>query len=79
MQVCGFQTWMFMARFLHFIFYIIRTSDQRCFGVYSQSNLLDRMLQLHSYQAYPQDYFPHSRCTLKEFFLLQLNDLLLTR
>ena len=56
MQVCGFQTWIFIARFLRFTFYIVRISDQGCFGVYSQSNLLDRMLRQHSDQSCPQDY-----------------------
>ena len=42
----------FIAKFLHFVFYIAKISDQGCFGVYSQSNLLDRMLQLQSYQDY---------------------------
>ena len=30
--------------------------DQRCLGVYIQSNLLDRILWLHSYEPCPQDY-----------------------
>ena len=34
-QVCGFQTWIFIARFLCFVFYIVRISDQGCFAVYS--------------------------------------------
>ena len=55
-QVCGFQTCIFIARFLRFVFFIVRNSDQVCLGVYSQSNLLDRMLLLHSYQSCPQDY-----------------------
>ena len=42
--------------FLPFVFYIVRISDQGCFGLYSQYNLLDRMLRLHSYQPCPQDY-----------------------
>ena len=54
MQVCGFQT--LIARFLRFVFYVVRISDQGCFEVYIQSNLLDRMLQRHSYQPCPQDY-----------------------
>ena len=52
MQVCEFQTWIFIAGFLHFVFYLVRISDQECLGVYSQSNLLDGMLGLHSYQDY---------------------------
>ena len=31
-QVCGFQTWTFIARFLHFVFYIFEISDQGCLG-----------------------------------------------
>ena len=38
----------------------IALNDQQvgptCLGAYSQSNLLDRMLRLHSYQPCPQDY-----------------------
>ena len=30
---------------------------QGCFEVYSQSNLLHRMLRKHSYQPCPQDFF----------------------
>ena len=42
---------------LRFVFYIVIISDQGCLGVYCrQSNLLDRMLRLHSYQPCPQDY-----------------------
>ena len=55
-QVCGFQSWIFIAKFLRFVFCIVRISDQGRFGVYSQSSLLDRMLLLHSYQRCPQDY-----------------------
>ena len=55
-QVCGFQTLIFIARFLRFVFYIVRISDQGCFEVYSQSNLLDRMLRQHSYQPCPQHF-----------------------
>ena len=54
-QVYGFHTWIFIARFLDFVFYIARSSEQQCHGVYDQSNLFDRMLQLHSYQPCPQD------------------------
>ena len=50
-QVCGFQTWIFIVRLLHFVFCIVRISDQRCLGVHSQSKLLDRILRLHSYQS----------------------------
>ena len=32
------------------------SNQQGCPGVYSQSKLLDAMLQLHSYQPCPQDY-----------------------
>ena len=39
-----------MSRFLRFVLYILRISDKGCLGVYCQSNLLDRMLRLHSYQ-----------------------------
>ena len=35
---------------------IVRNSDQGCLGVYSQSNLLDWMLLLHSYQPFPQEF-----------------------
>ena len=42
--------------FLRFIFYIARISDQRGLGVYSQSNVLVKMLPLHSDQPWPQDY-----------------------
>ena len=55
-QVCGFQTWIFIARFLRFAICIVRISGQGCLGVYSQSDLLDRMLRLYSYQPCPQDY-----------------------
>ena len=57
MQIREFQTLMFIARFLRFVFYIVRISNQGCFEVYSQSNLLDRMLRQHSYQPCPQDFF----------------------
>ena len=57
MQVCGFQTLIFIARLLRFVFDIVRISDQGCFEVYSQSNLLDRMLRQNSYQPCPQDFF----------------------
>ena len=53
--MCGFQTWTFIGKFLRFVFYIVRISDQGCLGVYRQSNLLDRMLRLHSYQPCRQD------------------------
>ena len=56
-QVCVFQTLIFIARFLRFVFYIVRISDQGCFEVYNQCNLLDRMLEQHSYQPCPQDVF----------------------
>ena len=56
-QVCGFQTLIFIARVLRFVFYIVRISDQGCFEMYSQSNLLDRMLRQHPYQPCPQDFF----------------------
>ena len=46
----------FYCKLLRFAFHIVRISDQGCLGVYSQSNLLDRMLRLHSYQPCPQDY-----------------------
>ena len=46
----------FYCKLLRFVFHIVRISDQGCLWVYSQSNLLDRMLQLHSYQPCPQDY-----------------------
>ena len=29
--------------------------------MYSQSNLLDRMFELHSYQPSPQDYFTNNQ------------------
>ena len=45
-----------IAKFLRFVFCIVRIFDQGCLGVYSQSNLLDRMLRLHSYQPCPQAY-----------------------
>ena len=48
-------TWISIARFSRFVFYIARISEQGCLGVYSQSNLLDRMLRLHSYQPCPHD------------------------
>ena len=56
-QVCGFQTLIFIARFLRFVFSIVRIFDQGCFEVYSKSNLLDRMLLHHSYQPCPRDFF----------------------
>ena len=62
MEVCGFQTWIFIARFLRFVFYIAGISDKGCFGVYSQSKVLHRMLRLHSYQPCPQDYFANTQC-----------------
>ena len=49
-QVCEFQTWIFIASFLCFVFYIVRISDQGSLGLYSHSKLRDRMLRLHSYQ-----------------------------
>ena len=49
--VFGFQNRIFIARFLRFVCCIV--SDQRCLRVYSQSNLLDRMLRLFSYQTCP--------------------------
>ena len=52
-QVCGFQTWTFIARFLRFAFYIFWP---RMSWVYNQSNLLDRILRLYCYQPCPQDY-----------------------
>ena len=42
--------------FLRFVFYIVRLSEQGCFGVYDQSNLLHKMLRMHSYQPCPQNY-----------------------
>ena len=42
--------------FLHFVFYIVRIYDQVCFEVYSQPNLLDRMLRQHPYQPCTQDF-----------------------
>ena len=56
MQIREFQTLMFIARFLRFAFYIVRISNQGCFDVYSQSNLLERILRQHSYQPFPQDF-----------------------
>ena len=41
--------WIFFCRFLRFVYYIVRIYDQGCFGVYSQSNLLDRIQLLYSY------------------------------
>ena len=35
---------------------VVTIINQGCPGVYSQSKLLDAMLQLHSYQPCPQDY-----------------------
>ena len=55
-QVCGFQTSISIARFLRFVFYVVNISDQGCLGMYSQSNLLDRMLGLDSYEPCPQDF-----------------------
>ena len=57
-QGFGFQTGIFIATqfSLSFVYYFVKISDQGCFGVYSQSNLHDRMLRLHSYQYYPQNY-----------------------
>ena len=43
--------------FLRFAFYIVRISDQVCFEVYSQSNLVDRILRQHCYQPCLQDFF----------------------
>ena len=42
---------------------MVRISDQGCLGAYSQSNLLDRMLRLHSYQPCPQDYCTNVQAT----------------
>ena len=47
----------FYRKNLRFIYYIVRIFDQRCFGVYSLSNLLNRMLRLHSFQPCPQHDF----------------------
>ena len=55
-QVCGFQNRILIARFLRFVYYIVRICDQESLGVYSQSNLLDRMLRLHTFQPCSQDY-----------------------
>ena len=57
-QVCGFQTWILIARFLPFVFYVTISEECiDCLGVYSQPSLLYRLLQLHSYQTCPQEYF----------------------
>ena len=57
MQGCGFQTRIFIARFLGFVYYIVRISDEQSLGVYNQSNLLDRMFWLYFFQPCPQDLF----------------------
>ena len=54
-QVSEFQTRIFIARFLCFAFYIVRISDQGCLGMYTQSNLLDKILQVQSFQRCPED------------------------
>ena len=42
-RVCGFQARIFITSFYCLVYYIVRISDQVCLGVYSQSNLLDRV------------------------------------
>ena len=46
-----------IARFLSFVYYIMRICNKGCFREYSRFNLLGELSQLLSFQSCPQEYF----------------------